>query len=80
MNVAIAIAEALTYLHERNVVHGSMSSSNVLIDEHGDVHVVDYGLMHIATTLGKVEQCAISSTRVGYEQFFRFRIQVPKSC
>ena len=51
LNVAIAVAEALTYLHEHNVVHGSMSSSNVLIGEHGDVYVAEYGLMHIATLL-----------------------------
>ena len=51
LNVAIALAKALIYLHELNVVHGSLSSSNVLIDEHGDVHLADYGLMHIATLL-----------------------------
>ena len=42
------MAEALLYLHEHNIVHGNLKSSNVLMDKQWEPHLADYGLAQIA--------------------------------
>ncbi|KAK1557068.1 hypothetical protein Q3G72_017335 [Acer saccharum] len=51
LRIAAGVAKGLEYLHEGvapNVVHGSMKSSNVLIDEKFCARVCDYGLSFLA--------------------------------
>jgi len=45
---AIEIAEGLTELHHQNtpIVHRDLKPTNVLIDEHGDVKLCDFGFAH----------------------------------
>lgn len=40
------VGEALEFLHSRNIVHGSVSPTNILIDEHGNARLGAYGLRH----------------------------------
>lgn len=46
--------QALTYLHEQNVIHRDVRASNILLNRDGDVKLTDFGLScRLATNEGK---------------------------
>ena len=42
--IVARIAEAIAHAHEQGVLHRDVKPSNVLVDEHDEVHVTDFGL------------------------------------
>jgi hypothetical protein len=42
-----ALADALAYVHERNLVHRDVKPANVLITEDGRVHLADFGIARL---------------------------------
>lgn len=44
LRLAIYLARALEQLHVRDITHGDLTPSNVLLDEQGVAHVADFGL------------------------------------
>lgn len=38
------VADGLAFLHAHRVVHGDLKPSNLLVDAHGNPHIVDFGL------------------------------------
>ena len=41
------IALGLAHLHESNIIHRDMKPENVLMDEHGDVYLADFGMAKV---------------------------------
>ncbi len=56
-NVALAgvIAQRLSYLHDRDIIHGDLTTSNMIV-HHNDIFFVDFGLSFTST---KVEDKAV---------------------
>ncbi len=55
------VAEALEYAHSQGVVHRDIKPQNILIDEDGAPHIVDFG---ISTRLGEAAERAGESPRL----------------
>jgi len=63
----LEVAEGMSYLHSRNLIHGNLKSTNVLIDGEGHANIADAGLidnifgissMTTATQLGSMRWTA----------------------
>jgi len=51
MKIAIGITNGLSCLHnQENIVHGNLTSSNILLDEQTNPHITDFGLSRLMTT------------------------------
>jgi serine/threonine-protein kinase len=44
LDITGQLAEALAYLHNHGVYHRDLKPENVVIDSHGKVHIVDFGI------------------------------------
>ncbi|MEZ5964389.1 MAG: protein kinase [Planctomycetota bacterium] len=74
LEVAIQACTAIQHAHELGVVHRDIKPQNLLVDQHGRVKVIDFG---IARTLGCEGEAPSSMTRTG-ELIGTFRYMSPE--
>lgn len=66
MNIAIGVARGLNHLHtQENIIHGNLTSSNILLDEQTNAHIADFGLSSLMTTAANTNVVATAGT-LGY--------------
>lgn len=46
LEVFLRVCDAISYAHSRNIIHGDLKPENVIVGEHGEVYVADWGLAH----------------------------------
>jgi serine/threonine protein kinase len=44
IRIAVAVLEALEYIHENGVVHRDLKPENIMLDEHDNVKLIDFGI------------------------------------
>ncbi|XVE97152.1 hypothetical protein REPUB_Repub02eG0286500 [Reevesia pubescens] len=66
MKIAIGVTRGLNYLHtQENVIHGNLTSSNILLDEQTNAHIADFGLSRLMTAAASTNVIATAGT-LGY--------------
>ncbi|KAF7984274.1 hypothetical protein HWV62_16128 [Athelia sp. TMB] len=75
LQIACDVAAGLTYLHSEDIIHGDLTSANVLIDDDGRARLVDFGLSSI---MAEFENTSfITSTIGGYLRFRALELMPP---
>ena len=59
--IAAQIGQALSYMHQRHMLHLDLKPSNIMLDKQGQVHLIDFGLSKQYDSNGEPE----SSTSIG---------------
>ncbi|KAJ7961162.1 Receptor-like kinase [Quillaja saponaria] len=66
MNIAMGVTRGLCYLHtQENIIHGSLTSSNLMLDEQTNAHISDFGLSRLMTTSANTNIIATAGS-LGY--------------
>ncbi|XP_015897404.3 probably inactive leucine-rich repeat receptor-like protein kinase IMK2 [Ziziphus jujuba] len=66
MNIAMGVTRGLNYLHnQENIVHGNLTSSNILLDEQNNSHIADFGLSRLMTNAANTNVIATAGS-LGY--------------
>ena len=72
VRITLAIAEALGHAHQQGVFHRDLKPANILIDQHDQPHVVDFGLaVHVTAQRLKKGELAGSPAYMSPEQVRR---------
>ncbi|KAJ8533109.1 hypothetical protein K7X08_015998 [Anisodus acutangulus] len=66
MRIAIGITKGICFLHTKeNIIHGNLTSSNILLGEQNNPTIADVGLSRLMTTAGNTNVIATEGT-LGY--------------
>ncbi|XP_068667572.1 probable leucine-rich repeat receptor-like protein kinase IMK3 [Aristolochia californica] len=66
MNLAMGTARGIHYLHtQENIIHGNLSSGNILLDENNNAKIADFGLSHLMTIAANTNVIATAGA-LGY--------------
>ncbi|KAM3340961.1 hypothetical protein P3S68_028596 [Capsicum galapagoense] len=73
MRIAISIIKEICFLHTKeNIIHGKVTSSNILLDEQNNPKIADVGLSGLMTTVGNTNVIITVGT-LGYHE-----LELPK--
>lgn len=66
MNIAKGVALGLGHLHaQEDMIHGNLTSSNILLDEQTKAHIADFGLSRLMTAAANTNMIATAGS-LGY--------------
>jgi serine/threonine protein kinase len=81
-NIILGMAKGLAHLHETNIIHYNLKSTNVLIDSSGEPKIGDFGLVKL---LPMLDHCVLSSkiqSALGYmaPEFACRTVKITEKC
>ncbi|XP_031108810.1 probable LRR receptor-like serine/threonine-protein kinase IRK [Ipomoea triloba] len=81
-NLILGTAKSLAHLHQMNIVHYNIKSSNVLIDSSGEPKVADYGLARLLPMLDRYILSSKIQSALGYmaPEFACKTVKITEKC
>nr|GLL36788.1 probable LRR receptor-like serine/threonine-protein kinase IRK [Ipomoea trifida] len=81
-NVVLGTAKGLAHLHQMNIIHYNMKSTNVLLDSAGDPKVGDYGLARLLPALDRYILSSKIQSALGYmaPEFACQTVKITEKC
>ncbi|XP_059298758.1 probable LRR receptor-like serine/threonine-protein kinase IRK [Lycium ferocissimum] len=81
-NVILGTAKGLANLHQMNITHYNLKSSNILIDSSGDPKVADYGLARLLPMLDRYVLSSKIQSALGYmaPEFACKTVKITEKC
>lgn len=81
-NIILGTAKSLAHLHESNIIHYNIKSSNVLIDSSGEPKVGDYGLARLLPMLDRYVLSSKIQSALGYmaPEFACRTVKITEKC
>ncbi|KAL5801287.1 hypothetical protein ACOSQ3_032919 [Xanthoceras sorbifolium] len=81
-NIILGTAKSLAHLHQSNIIHYNIKSSNVLIDSSGEPKVGDYGLARLLPMLDRYVLSSKIQSALGYmaPEFACRTVKITEKC
>lgn len=81
-NIILGTAKSLAHLHQLNIIHYNMKSSNVLIDSSGEPKVGDFGLAKLLPMLDRYVLSSKIQSALGYmaPEFAHRTVKITEKC
>ncbi|CAK9135898.1 unnamed protein product [Ilex paraguariensis] len=81
-NIILGTAKGLTHLHQMNIIHYNLKSSNILIDSSGAPKVADFGLAKLLPMLDRYVLSSKIQSALGYmaPEFACRTVKITEKC
>ncbi|OVA17292.1 Protein kinase domain [Macleaya cordata] len=81
-NIILGTAKSLAHLHQQNIIHYNLKSSNVLIDSNGEPKVGDFGLARLLPMLDRYVLSSKIQSALGYmaPEFACRTVKITEKC
>jgi serine/threonine protein kinase len=70
INLALQLINKIQEIHEKNIAHSDIKSDNIVVDEKGHLHLIDFGLSQDISNKNQVDNARLFDTSQVFQQIY----------